>query len=277
MAKKSMIKQIPIYVSKNKRLFFNQKNWKFIVIAGVISFLVCSIVGEDMFTTYESTKSGFFAIISAAIWIGVFNSIQRICKEHNTITSEYRSGLHISAYIMSHVIFDFFICLIQSITLIGICLIYIDFPSKGIIFNKSVIEYFITIFLIIWGSDIMGIMISSVASTPNVAMTAMPFVLILQLVMSGVLFELKGLAEKIADITFSKWGMSALGSIGDLNNEELPLKMSLLFPEVVRLESESVYEATSENLLKAWGFIMLINIVCILIAVISLKIRNRGS
>ncbi len=275
--KTSMIKQIPVYVAKNFRLFLNQKDWKFIIIAGVISFLVCSIVGEDMFSTYESTKSGFFAIISAAIWIGVFNSIQRICKEHNTITSEYRSGLHISAYIMSHVIFDFLICLIQSIILIGICMIYIDFPSDGIIFSESIIEYFITIFLVVWGSDIMGIMISSVASTPNVAMTAMPFVLILQLVMSGVLFELKGWAEKIADVTFSKWGMSALGSIGDLNSEELPLKMSLVFPEVVRLESESVYECTSENLLKAWGFIMIINIVCVIIAVLSLKIRNRGS
>lgn len=275
--KTSMIKQIPVYVAKNFRLFLNQKDWKFIIIAGVISFLVCSIVGEDMFSTYESTKSGFFAIISAAIWIGVFNSIQRICKEHNTITSEYRSGLHISAYIMSHVIFDFLICLIQSIILIGICMIYIDFPSDGIIFSESIIEYFITILLVVWGSDIMGIMISSVASTPNVAMTAMPFVLILQLVMSGVLFELKGWAEKIADVTFSKWGMSALGSIGDLNSEELPLKMSLVFPEVVRLESESVYECTSENLLKAWGFIMIINIVCVIIAVLSLKIRNRGS
>ena len=275
--KTSVIKQIPVYVAKNYRLFLNQKDWKFIIIAGVISFLVCSIVGEDMFSTYESTKSGFFAITSAAIWIGVFNSIQRICKEHNTITSEYCSGLHISAYIMSHVIFDFLICLIQSIILMGICMVYIDFPSDGIIFGESIIEYFITVFLVVWGSDIMGIMISSVASTPNVAMTAMPFVLILQLVMSGVLFELKGWAEKIADITFSKWGMSALGSIGNLNDEELPLKMSLLFPEVVRLESEPAYECTSENLLKAWGFIMIINVVCVIIAVLSLKIRNRGS
>ena len=159
----------------------------------------------------------------------------------------------------------------------GICMVYIDFPSDGIIFGESIIEYFITVFLVVWGSDIMGIMISSVASTPNVAMTAMPFVLILQLVMSGVLFELKGWAEKIADITFSKWGMSALGSIGNLNDEELPLKMSLLFPEVVRLESEPAYECTSENLLKAWGFIMIINVVCVIIAVLSLKIRNRGS
>lgn len=273
----SAFKQTGVYISKNCRLFFNQKDWKFIVIAAVISFLVCSIVGDDMFSTYESTKSGFFAIISAAIWIGVFNSIQRICKEHATITSEYRSGLHISAYIMSHVIFDFLVCLIQAIILMAICLVFIDFPSDGIIFGSSSIEYFLTLFFVIWCSDIMGIMISSVASTPNVAMTAMPFVLILQLVMSGVLFELSGWASKVANVTFSKWGMSALGSIGNLNDENLPYKMSLIFPQVVRLESESVYDSTAENLLGAWGCILLIGLVCILISIISLKIRNRGS
>jgi ABC transporter permease protein len=159
MEKTSAIKQTSVYVAKNFRLFMNQKDWKFIVVAAVISFLVCSIVGKDMFSTYESTKSGFFAIISASIWIGIFNSIQRICKEHSTITSEYRSGLHIRAYIMSHVIFDFVICLIQSVVLMGICLIFIDFPSNGIIFGGSLVEYFITLFLLIWCSDIMGIMV----------------------------------------------------------------------------------------------------------------------
>lgn len=277
MSRPSAVRQIPVYVSKNYRLFMNQGDWKFIVIAAVISFLVCSIVGKDMFSTYEDTKSGFFAIISAAIWIGVFNSIQRICKEHDTITSEYRSGLHISAYVLSHVIFDFVLCLIQSIILILICMLFIDFPSDGIILGKSVLEYFITLFLIVWGSDIMGIMISSVASTPNVAMTAMPFVLILQLVMSGVLFDLSGWSEKVAYITFSKWGMSALGSIGDLNSESLPLKMSQVFPDVVRLETEAAYEATASNLLSAWGCIGLISISCVIISIISLKIRNRGS
>ena len=277
MHKTSRLKQTIVYIKKNARLFMNQKDWKFIVIAAVISLLVCAIVGDGMFDTYESTKSGFFAIISAAIWIGVFNSIQRICKEHDTITSEYRSGLHISSYIMSHVIFDFAVCFIQSLILMGICCAFIDFPKYGIILESSVHEYFITLFLIVWCSDIMGTMISSVAGNPNVAMTAMPFVLILQLVMSGVLFELSGWSEKVANVTFSKWGMSALGSIGDLNSDELPLKMSLVFPQVMRLETESAYESTAENLLSAWGCILLIGLGCVVISIVSLKIRNRDS
>ena len=77
MTRPSAIRQIPVYVKMNYQLFINQKNWKFILIAAVISFLVCSVVGKDMFSTYEATKSGFFSIISASIWVGIFNSIQK--------------------------------------------------------------------------------------------------------------------------------------------------------------------------------------------------------
>lgn len=276
MAKR--LKQIQIYFKKNFRLFMNQKDWKFIVIAAVISFLVCSIVGEKMYNTYEDTQSGFFAIISAAIWIGIFNSIQRICKEHNTITTEYRSGLHISSYIFAHVLFDFFVCLIQAVILMAICCVFIEFPSDGVIL-PSVAENFITLFLVILGADIMGIMISSVASNPNVAMTAMPFVLILQLVMSGVLFVLDGWSEQVANITFSKWGMSALGSTADLNDiENFPLKLSLVPGNVVnRTAVVEMYDSEALNIIKAWGMIILISAVCILISVGSLKFRNRKS
>ena len=284
MHKTSRFTQTIVYVKKNARLFKNQKDWKFIAIAAVISVLVCAIVGDDMFDTYDSTNSGFFAIVSAAIWIGVFNSIQRICKEHETIRSEYRSGLHISAYVMSHVIFDFALCLSQALILLVVCCIFIDFPTEGVILGSAIAEYFITFFLIIWCSDIMGIMISSVASNPNVAMTAMPFVLILQLVMSGVLFKLSGLSEKIANVTYSKWGMSALGSIGDIAN--LELKIIDKNPELAEfidrdkvLDSATIksYEHTPENLRWAWCCILIIGIACILISGISLKIRNKDS
>jgi len=284
MHKTSRFTQTIVYVKKNSRFFKNQKDWNFIAIAAVISVLVCLIVGDDMFESFEDTQSGFFAIISAAIWIGVFNSIQRICKEHDTITSEHRSGLHISSYVMSHVIFDFGVCFAQTLILVVVCNLFIDFPSDAILLGTSAIEYFITLFLVVWCSDIMGIMISSVASNPNVAMTTMPFVLIMQLIMSGVLFELKPWAEMIANVTFSKWGIYALGSIGDIAN--LDLKIVSNNPEfaaiidrdkVLSAETIDSYEHIASNLLTDWGVIAVIGVVCIIISIVSLKIRNKDS
>lgn len=274
--KNKRIAQLNVYFKKNFRLFMNQKNWKFIVIAGVISFLVCAIVGSNMYKTFEDTQSGFFAITSAAIWVGIFNSIQRICKEHKTIAAEYRSGLHISSYIMAHVLFDFFVCLCQAIILMVICCLFIEFPDDGVMM-PTIAESFITMLLVIWGADIMGIMVSSVSSNPNVAMTAMPFVLILQLVMSGVLFKLEGWSEAIANITYSKWGMSALGSSANLNSSKhLPSRFNEFFPQYVR-ESMDMYDDEAGVILAAWGMIALISVVCIMISILSLKFRNRNS
>ncbi len=267
----SRVGQVGIYLKKNFRLFFNEKGWGFVVFALIISLIVSSIVGDDMFETYDSTKSGFFTILSACIWIGIFNSIQKVCKERDIIKHEHRSGMHISSYIISHVIHQGIICFAQSIIMLICCLMFIDFNDTGIIFGNPIIEYFITIFLVIFSSDVMGLAVSSIVKTPNTAMTVMPFILIIQLIMSGVLFELDGIAKKIANLTISKWGMEAMGSIGNLNDDSLPLKMSLVFPNVTRLEVEDAYDPTTEHLLKVWLVLLLFIVIFTLISIIALE------
>ncbi|MBO5559095.1 ABC transporter permease [Ruminococcus sp.] len=273
----SFISQTRVYFNKIRRIAFKEKFWKFIIFALIISFIVAAVVGEDMFTTYESTKSGFFSMASAAIWIGIFNSIQNICKEHEIIRAEYRTGMKLSSYITANVLWQFIICLIQSCIILSVSLIFIDYNDNGIIIGSAVIEYFITILLMTFGADIMGIMISSISGSPTTAMTIMPFVLILQLIMSGVLFDLSGWSEKISYITFSKWGMSAFGSIADLNSDDFPLRLSEAFPQVVKLETEDCYDHTTVNLLTAWGWCVGISVFCYAVSILSLKIRNRDS
>ncbi len=277
MGSASFAAQTKVYFNKIRRIAVKEKFWKFIVFAFIISLIVSAVVGGDMFTTYESTKSGFFSIASAAIWIGIFNSIQNICREHEIIRAEYRSGMKISAYMTANAMWQFLICLIQSGIILGISVIFIDYNKHGIVFGSSVPEYFVTILLLTFGADIMGLMISSIAGDPATAMTIMPFVLILQLIMSGVLFDLSGWSEKISYITFSKWGMSAFGSTADLNSDAFPLKLSEAFPQVVRLETESCYDHTTKNLLTAWGWCAGLCTVCFIVSILSLKIKNKDN
>ena len=269
-------KQTSIYFKKIARIAFRERVWKFVIFAVIIATLVAAIVGDDMFTTYESTKSGFFTIASACIWIGIFNSVQSICKEHEIIRAEYRQGMKLSAYISANIFWQMLLCLVQSVVIFAVCNVFIDFNSDGII-TSAYVEYFITIFLLTFGSAVMGIMLSSIAGNPTTAMTIMPFVLILQLIMSGVLFELSGTSKKIAYITFSKWGMSAFGSIADLNNAKYPLKISEAYPMVERLETEACYDCVASNLLTAWGWCIGLILCFAVISILSLKIKNRDS
>ena len=158
----------------------------------------------------------------------------------------------------------------------SICVGFIDFNSDGIV-TSAYVEYFVTMFLLTFGSAVLGIMISSISGNPTTAMTIMPFVLILQLIMSGVLFDLSGWSENIAYITYSKWGMSAFGSIADLNSSEFPLQISEAFPDVVRLETESCYDHEVSNLAVSWGWCLGITVFCAVVSILSLKIKNRDS
>ena len=149
--------QIWVYARKFYRT--QQRDSLISILLGVaIAGVVVWITGDDMFKTYEDTKFGFFSIVSACIWIGIFNSIQLVCREKNDIVKdELDKGLYASSYIAAHFVFQIALCLIQSIIIMIICWIKIDFPSEGVIFGFSFMDYLITVFLIIFASDALAL------------------------------------------------------------------------------------------------------------------------
>lgn len=269
--------QVSVFFRKFVRIAFREHCWKSLIFAAIIAFAAAAVVGGDMYTTYDSTKSGLFVLTSACIWVGIFNSIQGICKEHEIIRADYRSGMKMSAFMISHALWQAILCLAQTVVIYLICLIFIDFNTEGVILGSAAAEYIITMFLLLYGSSMLGLMVSSVSATPTTAMTIMPFVLILQLIMSGVLFKLEGASEKISYITYSKWGMSAFGCIADLNSPEYPLAISENFPMIQRIEEEACYKHDAGTLLIAWAWCLGIAAVCIILSTIILKLRNRNA
>ena len=73
----------------------------------------------------------------------------------------------------------------------------------------------------------LGFVISSLAKSGDKAMTLAPFVLIIQLLFSGILFELKGAGEKISYVTISKWSVESLGSIARLNDLTMKIQQQI--------------------------------------------------
>ena len=183
-AQVSRLAQVQIYLGKHWRLFVNERGWKVLLFAAIISAIVSPVLGGNMFVYTAETFQGTFTLVSACIWIGIFNSIQSICKERAILKREHRAGLHMSSYIASHLIFQAGICLLQAGILLGITAAFLPYPPL----------------------------------TP--AMTVMPFVLIVQLLFSGMLFTLQGPAALVGSLTISKWGMNAACVSADYNNLE---------------------------------------------------------
>ena len=114
------------------------------------------------------------------------------------------------------------------------------------------LEFYISILLLMYAADAMGIMISCLVRKEEAANVLAPYILIVQLIFSGILFNMEGMADYISYIMISKWGMEALGSIADLNN--LQLKIQMTVPNVPH-DFENRFEATSGHLLMVWAIL----------------------
>ncbi len=265
MERASRLKQTKIYVGKCFRVFLNDKGWKIFISAAIITLIICMVTSKDMFAEYRATRNGAFALVCACIWIGIFNSIQSICKERDIIKREHRSGLHISSYVVSHMIFEMALCAVESVivtTIISIANLS-NLPSSGVL-SPIFLELAITFFLIIYSSDALGLMVSSIVKTPNTAMTIMPFVLILQLVMSGMIFELKGVTEAISNLTIAKWSLNAICITANVN------AMENYDPALF-----SDYEFSISHIAKMWLILIGFTLIYGAISIISLEFVDK--
>lgn len=226
------------------------------------------IAGENMFVNCESTKSACFILVCAAIWGGLFNSIQVIVKERENVKRDYVSGaLRIGCFTASRAILQFGLCAIQSailcLSFLGVEMVYEnELPLEGLMFENVMIEYYITVLLIMYAADTMGLMISCFVKSEQLASQLSPYILIVQLLFSGVLFPMEGAASSVSSLMLSRWGMEALGSISNLN--DLPLRLQEEFPMIPH-EVDEAFSYTVEHLQEVW----LILLVFVLVPIVA--------
>lgn len=233
----------------------------------VAAIIVIWIAGENMFVHYDGTKSGSFVVVSAAIWGGLFNSIQIIVKDRKNVKRNYVAGARLRCYTASRAVLQFFLCVVQSAILtlsyIGVSKIYDnELPDEGVIWGNPLPEFFVSILLLMYAADMMGLLISCLVKKEEAANVLAPYILIVQLIFSGILFTMEGLADKLSYVMISRWGMEALGSIARLN--DLQLKIQMEVPTVPH-EFEDRFDATSEHLLHVWAILLIFSLVFVFV------------
>ncbi|MBO6159768.1 MAG: ABC transporter permease [Firmicutes bacterium] len=268
----SRLGQARIYFGKCLRLFVNEKQWKNFISALIIVLIISFVTSDEMFRDFRDTKNGAFAIICACIWIGLFNSIQSVCRERPIIKHEHRTGLHISSYILAHVWYEAILCLVQSLIVFVVVLLKnaSHLPVKGVVMGMP-LDLLFTLFLVTFTSDMIALLISCIVKTETSAMTVMPFVLIIQLVMSGAVFVLEGAASFIANFTISKWGLNAILSLANTHSRV----QTGYDAWVAQGLTEEGITAEPSTMLGCWGMLLLFCIIYIALAVIFLKQVDR--
>ena len=155
-------------------------------------------------------------------------------------------------------------------------------------------EFFVTYFLTILAADVVGLMLSSMVRTTELAMTIMPFLLIFELIFSGSFFRINGPIGQLSAATICEYSMTAACISTDYNNLEDTEKYKIIqklhamienqdlpvtYDQVEQLVEENydvpfidAYSHTRLNLVKQWGALVIHAMITALIGILALKL-----
>ncbi|MFE7462150.1 FHA domain-containing protein [Streptomyces sp. NPDC012600] len=166
-------------------------------------------------------KAGMILLILAVgiCLAGSASSVRELIKERVIYERERATGLSRSAYLVSKVIVLGVITAFQSVILCGICFAARDLPAEGL-FLPPAVEICISIVALGLTSMMFGLMISALVKTSEMTMPLLVMFAIVQLVFTGVLFQVYGTPglEQFTWLMPSRWGVAAAGTTLDLAN-----------------------------------------------------------
>ena len=173
---------------------------------------------------------------------------------------------------MSKFVIQALLGLVQAIILTMVFLRLSGVSREGIFLEHFEAEILLTVWLTILASTAMGFIVSSIVKTGDKAMAIAPFLLIIQLLFSGILFKLEGSGRMISFCTISRWSVESLGSIAKLNR--LDLEMQTDFP-MLEHEAEEFFKASQGHLLQTWGILLLMTVFLMTVSLVMLRNVSR--
>jgi ABC transport system ATP-binding/permease protein len=149
------------------------------------------------------------------VWFGMIGAVRELVKEKAIWRREFLAGGSMPAYLASKVVVLGVMAAIQSLTLTVAAWWTMGLPNGGP-FGHPLVTVFLTVWLGALAGMALGLMVSAGAESADRAMSLVPYLLITQLVLCGVLFNLHGVSF-ISWFMPARWSVSGLGGIAGLN------------------------------------------------------------
>jgi len=210
-----------------------------------------------------------FVFSCIAIWLGLSNSIGEIVKESAIYCRERLLNLGLLPYLGSKFLIRTGIALLQSFLIVLAILIGFGAPQSELI--PWWMGVGITTFLTLVASTSLSLMLSALVKSENQGNGILPLVMIPQIIFSGVLFDLEGVARPLSWLMLSRWSVAAYGVLADLN-QMVPSSAGDSLPML--FEPSSTYDATWENLTLNWGILCLFTVIYLLVTLCLQKRKD---
>lgn len=282
--KASVVKQTLTLIERYKKIVLRDKiNLLIALLTAPIGISLISFAINDLDPLIIPTKdnpelssialSVVFVFTCANLWVGLSGSLQEIVKEADIYFRERLVNLSIFSYLLSKIAVLGTIALLQSILVVIIILIGFKSPEPEIF--SWVLGVGITSFLTIFASNNFGLMISSAVSNSTQANSALPLLLIPQIIFSGVLFKMEGVAKFLSWLMISRWSVGAYGTLVDINGMiPAPLKTPDGKEIAQGMEASLSYEPILSNLTLNWGILGAHIIVYLIVTFILQKRKD---
>ncbi|GAK50390.1 ABC transporter related protein [Candidatus Moduliflexus flocculans] len=183
----------------------------------------------------------FFLLIASSIWFGVINACREIVDERAVLKREVKSTLRTSSYLLAKVAFLGWVCLKQ----VALLMLIVMLPNwlfglniapnalKRLLVASELVTQiaWLSLFGILWLTAIcaswIGLAISAFSPTQRVALTAVPLVIIPQLLLGGLIRPMK-------NIDLANSFMLTPGVMTKLSQQNIPdtLLTALNIPEI---------------------------------------------
>lgn len=157
------------------------------------------------------------AVILSVVFIGAASAIREIVKETDVFRREQAIGVSTAAYVGSKAAVLGTIAMAQSLAVFLLALIRHGGPDTGLLGFGWGLEALTVVVLSALGAVGLGLFLSAFVTTSDKAMTLLPIVLFLQLLLAGVIVPISGFGiGQLSFLVSSRWGLSGIGSVVDL-------------------------------------------------------------
>jgi ABC-type multidrug transport system ATPase subunit/pSer/pThr/pTyr-binding forkhead associated (FHA) protein len=231
-------------------------------VLGVVSVLIPADSGlgpGPVRSHFQNKDAGTILMILAvgACFAGAANSVRELIKERVIYERERAVGLSRSAYLMSKIIVLGLITALQGAIICGIGFAPRKMPGAGVVLKSHPgIEMALVIMAFGFTSMMVGLIISALVKTAEKTMPLLVMFAIVQIVFTGVLFQLFGKpgVEQLSWLMPARWAVAGAGATADLN---------LLLPwDPTHKSVDPLWKHTAGTWTMDIGVLLLIGVVC---------------
>jgi ABC transport system ATP-binding/permease protein len=203
-------------------------------------------------------------MVICACLAGTASSVREVVKERSIYIRERAAGLSPGAYLFSKLIVLGVISVAQSCVILLLGLAGRTLPSHGVILTSlPLAELLIALAALALASMCLGLFVSAIVSTSEKAMPVLVMLTMSQVILSGGVLPLAGLAglSQLAWLAPARWGFAAAATTVNLNTLIPPVGMS----------TDPLWQHTTANWLRDIGLTAGLAVAFLLLTWIRLR------